>query len=535
MDSLLLSLGHNSSAILIRDGKIVCGYETERISRTKSDSQFPALAITEINKQYGIAKNVDIYLSHWFPNGLADKETKYWSKDVLTSLFPDNTIHDLSLEFTHHDAHAYSAMAFAHDLPGNTAIVVADGFGNYGETLSVYTLNNDKPQLVHRCHGYDYSLGLMYQYATSFIGLKQNQDEYKLLGYESQISEAEEELITPAVDKNIEILVSKISKSFMLENPNDPMYSISALTHTMTNWYDVFESLAPISSPQIVARFVQRVIEGVLIEMVKHINFSNLILVGGCFYNVKLNGELAKYVPNKLCIMPLAGDQGAAIGRYKVDHPEFIMPDHLFWGHRCLKVTSKDPTILYSHSQEDTLQLVGGLLLSGHIVNLVRGSMEFGPRALCHTSTLAKPVVENVKYINHVNNRSDIMPMAPVMSRSDAEVMFKDVHKIHKSLDYMICTREYKEFDPYFDGVIRAIGHNLPLSNTYTGRVQIAREEVISSLVENLGPLINTSFNVHGKPIVYSMQHVYSDHAYQKERDHENRIYTVIEENKSEH
>jgi len=44
----------------------------------------------------------------------------------------------------------------------------------------------------------------------------------------------------------------------------------------------------------------------------------------------------------------------------------------------------------------------------------VSGNMEFGPRALCNTSTLSLPYAENVEIINSLNKRNTVMPMAPV-------------------------------------------------------------------------------------------------------------------------
>jgi predicted NodU family carbamoyl transferase len=46
--ALALTLGHNSSAVLIQDGEIIAGYEQERFSAKKSDSAFPKDAIKEL-------------------------------------------------------------------------------------------------------------------------------------------------------------------------------------------------------------------------------------------------------------------------------------------------------------------------------------------------------------------------------------------------------------------------------------------------------------------------------------------------------
>ena len=42
----------------------------------------------------------------------------------------------------------------------------------------------------------------------------------------------------------------------------------------------------------------------------------NVIVCGGPFYNVKLNNSIFEAIDGLFCAMPLAGDQGAAIGLY---------------------------------------------------------------------------------------------------------------------------------------------------------------------------------------------------------------------------
>ena len=68
---LLITLGHNSSAIFVdnssEEQKII-GYEQERLSRLKADSQFPIDAINEIehNVGYEKMKGCTVLISHWF-------------------------------------------------------------------------------------------------------------------------------------------------------------------------------------------------------------------------------------------------------------------------------------------------------------------------------------------------------------------------------------------------------------------------------------------------------------------------------------
>jgi len=58
MKVLVLSLGHNSSAILVEDGHIVAGYEEERLSGIKADSTFPQMAILQLLDLYKIPSDI---------------------------------------------------------------------------------------------------------------------------------------------------------------------------------------------------------------------------------------------------------------------------------------------------------------------------------------------------------------------------------------------------------------------------------------------------------------------------------------------
>ena len=63
MRYLLITLGHGSSAIYIDDEKnIVIGYEQERLSGIKADSQFPKDAINEIINNVGFSEMKGCYI-----------------------------------------------------------------------------------------------------------------------------------------------------------------------------------------------------------------------------------------------------------------------------------------------------------------------------------------------------------------------------------------------------------------------------------------------------------------------------------------
>ncbi len=538
MSLLLLTLGHNSSAILVEGNEILIGYENERLTGVKSDSSFPVEAIMEISKWYPIEEVTDIFISHWFtnPDKPLEDQGKWYNEIFMKKVFPKAKIHTLSKEFSHHDAHANSARVFAGaDMPFDTHTVVADGFGSYGEVLSIYGYNGE---LIFRSFGFGRSIGLLYQYATSYLDMKENQDEYKLLGYEGHIEEVFggthliDEILDMAHivtdDMYTDIMSGSISSAF------DPMISIDALVATKKKIRDTLgilgmrihlgpHTMSGMTTRVAVSFFVQTVVQNVMLKIFDNFKIRNANLVGGVFLNVKLNNEIAKHVSGLTCVMPLSGDQGAAIGLC-ASYTALKWPGHLYWGHRSLIDIPKMDDLLVSL---DPHQVVS-LLNNGSIVNLVRGSMEFGARALGHTSTLALPSKGNVEYINNLNSRSTIMPMAPIVSEKFADEIFMGQHRIVKSLEYMSCARDCEHNLPE---EMHGVTHNVPLSSTRTCRPQIVSrrdDPYLSDVLNTFGVLINTSFNEHGKPIVFKENDIMRCHSYQKGNDVDNRVVTVV-------
>jgi len=225
-------------------------------------------------------------------------------------------------------------------------------------------------------------------------------------------------------------------------------------------------------------------------------------------------------------IIPLCGDQGAGIGAYNINKGDLIWPNHLFWGIRDLESIENEDRLIIVNNIEEGLDLLGNYLEYDYIVNFVYGNMEFGARALGQTTTFALPYVDNVEYINHLNNRSTIMPMAGIINSKRIN-LYKDVDKVFKSLEYMIITRTHIHLQPHAD--IMGCHHKHPLRTEYTNRMQLlSRYNLLSNILNKHGMLINTSFNRHGVPIVFTPKQILETHRYQVERDHDNRVRTII-------
>jgi predicted NodU family carbamoyl transferase len=547
MDSLVLTLGHNSSAILIRDNAIVAGFEEERLSGIKSDSKFPEQAIGQLIKLHGLI-DPTIFVSHWELFGHVNAmNKKHWDQEYLQRTFGKPKIFETNDEFTHHDAHAWSAILFAEPFPcgikDKSMIFVMDGFGTFGEHMSFYKYVDGIPHLVSRKFGFGTSLGLLYQYTTAFLGMKQNQDEYKLLAYEAHIDQMfpriNEKIFNDCIDVYTEKYITMLS-SYQLIDKTDPMLNIGALptyaaevANMLSTVLKVVQDIGPEFTEKerriIIAYFTQSIVERVVQSFIDLYNPRNIILVGGLFYNVKLNNMVSSSIYGKTCIMPLAGDQGAGLGLYKAMHSGFSWPGHLYWGTRSLtedQFKGIDNLIYAGEAIEPlALEAIANGLKKGQIINVVRGDMEFGPRALCHTSTLAKPDPVIANEINRVNNRVNEMPFAPVMDQIQAELMLDDVESIHKSLEYMICTRDVK---PDQVDNLKGASHRYPKSTRYSARPQITNDPFIGKLVHNLGPLINTSFNYHGVPIVYNADQIRHTHVMEQSHESENPPITVV-------
>lgn len=526
-DALALSLGHNSSAIAIRDGHILGGFEEERFSQKKSDSAFPIRSIQELHRRYGLAEDTTICVSHWLLDGNVHSPNKYWMPNTLLPMFPKADVHSHKMgSFTHHDAHARSAQVFAgRDFSDDYMLLVMDGFGTAGECISVYDCDNTgRMRLVSRVYGFNFSVGMFYQYATAFCGMKMHNHEYKMLAYETRINlvPIDVRLIDEYVDEFSRKQMRAIHRG-MRDGTMDPMVSLDALTQTnlfvertLNDFLSAFEMTnADLLFRRImVSYFAQRYTENIVISLVHALKPQNLLVVGGVFYNVKLNHMLANMV-KKFCVMPLAGDQGAGIGVAQDCFGDIKWPEHLFWGHRTLDYDrlAQIPGVQVVENEDDAFYMIGLELLRTGFVNLVRGAMEYGPRALCHTTTLALPNLEVGEKINQMNDRTNEMPFAMVCTEQQANEMFKDIYTVHKSLEYMICAREFREGKQVG---VEGGAHYYPLTGTYTCRPQITRDLFMTELLMKFGPLINTSWNYHGVPIVRGTDEIIFTHS--KER-----------------
>lgn len=527
MSDLLLTLGHNSSAIVAEGDSLVVGYETERITLKKSDSIFPTPVLHRLS-DIGRDQFETAYVTHWAPSGrVDDMAEKYWDKARLLKKV-GKIISQEDAGLSHHDTHAYAAIAFAgpgfptkaHDA---TYVVVVDGFGNQAEHLSVYQVIDGTPKLKHRTFGYDTSIGLMYQYATNFLGMKMHEDEYKLLGYQSRLN-----ILKDGQLERLHDVIWSLHREWVSDIDSMPKpysWTLDTLPQIQAMWAVRFGKLLndlSISDPHgleariAVAHLVQSLTEANVLHVIKRYQPKNLIVSGGVFMNVGLNAVLAKSTPNLFCAYPLAGDQGNSIGLRFAVTGKYGNSDLRIGARRSTTTYAQDMDIpdgfMIVETNEQALSTAQEELRTTGFVNIVRGDMEFGPRALCNTSTLARADnMSIVSNINRINGRNTVMPFAPVMGVGAFEKYFEHHAKIWKSEEFMITALECSPEWRYEGAALRTYDNRL------TARPQVLRkfDSLLTPLLNEHEVLINTSFNVHGVPIVLDLHDAMASHSFQ--------------------
>ena len=239
----------------------------------------------------------------------------------------------------------------------------------------------------------------------------------------------------------------------------------------------------------------------------------NLVLAGGLFANVLLNLRIKDMGFRSLYVYPAMGDEGLGLGAALASAvARGIAPralTHVFLGpgydgdevRRSLERTG-----LRFERCDDVEIVVARRLAEGHTVGRFAGRCEFGPRALGNRSILYRADDRNVgAWLNRQLRRSDTMPFAPVTIDDLASELFEGLDGVERCTPFMTtavrCTKRMHQSSP---AVVHVDG---------TARVQIASLATAPSLhrviseyhsLTGMPCLLNTSFNVHGEPIVCS-------------------------------
>lgn len=569
MKVLGLYWGYCSSAAIFVDKQIIAAASEERYTGVKNDGAFPENAIKFCLEKANLRPrdlegvaiasfdggsvfdmllrkaswSIDDYVMQqikiWYPRFYENKEVNlteiykekfdfgiypqwYWKEALI---HPDTFSEDREVivarflgisrdkirRMEHHRCHAAYSF-YASPFRGERVLAFTlDGFGDgLNATIGIF----DEKGNYKRVYAYDQcNIGRIYRYITLLLGMKPNEHEYKVMGlapYGTKVSERAYNLFKET------LYVDGIEFKWKVK-PRDSYF-----------WFK--ERLEGCRFDGI-ASGLQRWAESLITEWVRNavnaFNIRKVVLGGGVAMNVKANGRLIELDEiEDFFVGGTSSDESMAMSsaiclsediskenNLKWDVCEIRPIKHLYLGPEANGIQEKEAIgslekkgfqIKDKFSAKD----VALLLSKGKVIARCAKRMEFGARALGNRSILADPIdIRIVERINRIiKNRDFWMPFAPVIIERYAE-------------EYLINPKAI--LSPYMTVAFRTTSKGydaMPAAShpaDKTSRAQILRKDTNPQLYEILeefekitarGALLNTSFNLHGYPIVNTPQ-----------------------------
>jgi len=538
---------HDSSATLLKDGKIIAAAEEERFTRKKHDNSFPENAINFCLDSEKININDINYVGfyekpllkfervlfqhlHSFPKSLKTFliSMPSWLTEKLRII---RKIRKLGykkdiLFVEHHMAHA--ASAFLVSPFEKSAILIVDGVGEW-TTLSYGLGKKNKITLLKQIK-FPHSLGLFYSTITGYLGFKVNNSEYKVMGLSSYGDKTKK---NPYYNKLRKIIDIKEDGSFNLNLE----YFVFHHKNKMPSKKLCDLLGGPIKKKKHplnkrhkdIAAALQMILEETLIRILNQVHKEtkqkNIVLAGGVALNGVANGKILKKTAFKnIWIQPASSDSGTSLGvasyiynvilnkkRNYVMENAYLGPEYHAGYIRYFLNNNK---IKYSEfeSDKDLIKKTAFLIKKNKIIGWFQGKMEFGPRALGSRSILANPLNKDMQDIlnKKVKHREPFRPFAPVVCDEDVLTYFNADKPLQKPAEFMLMVYPIKKkFHKEMPSVTHVDG---------TGRLQVIKRKtnpLYYDLVKEFGRitktpvLINTSFNIKGEPIVCSPEDAY--------------------------
>jgi len=542
-----LKLGpqHDTGACLVYEDAGVlrcCALSEERLSRRKQDRNFPKLAIDAVLAQAGIRlSQLDIVcVDKLGPNTMVEEIRPIGTVAPGTWL-PEERAFFAALEgaptfvVNHHLAHA--ATAYYPFNKDKAAVLVVDGAGSdwprdnhnsdqlimqgaptevgkyplkrynrRAETQSIFKARGTRLERIATStrSGAGHFYGYICKHITGFGQLQ----EGKLMG-----------------------LAGFGSKDHLADFPAFPNSLFSGIDTPMLDYLLDTEWRVPAirtkDTPATeepynhIAYWAQHWLEQAVLHLARQAvidaNCKTLCCAGGVMLNVVAN-RLAKdtlSAENRLgemLVQPASSDAGmpmgaALVGYYHIASGKLPFQDNrVYLGPTHNEQDVEAFLIKNGGNKPDNLSnAVADLLLDNKIVGWWQGPSEYGPRALGARSILVWPRSKTMKdTVNlRVKHREPFRPFAPICQEEHA----KEIFGIDFAVPYMLFNTTVKpEFRDRIPAVthIDGSGRLQTVSRQFTPRLYDLLGEIRTR--DEVGVLLNTSFNDAGEPIVESPQ-----------------------------
>lgn len=542
----IVGLNHgeiNSSAALVRDGRLLSACAEERFNRQKRTRAFPAQSLAFCLQQENLElADCDAVAQAWNPGAAWEKynpvissqrvkrEDYFYSVPdnlfsfsertpptcVKMEMVPEESLPPLYF-VQHHRCH--SANAFYLSDFDEAALLTCDWRGEFESTT--FARGTGEKIEFFQSQSIPHSLGMFYGTFTELLGYRPDSDEWKVMAL-------------AAFNVDCEEMLQKIRSTFRLGEDGmlelDQSYYKGAIIDQPKNFTTKLVRLLggrvgvageePDEWHLKIARAMQLVSEEIGFHFLNHLweltKCPNLAVSGGFFMNSVLNGKIISNSPfEKLYVSYCPGDLGNSIGAAlyiahnvlgeertsSFNQNSYIGPE--FSDREILE--SLDRRGIAHQLQSNISDTVAKLLSEGNVVAVCNGAMEFGERALGNRSILADPRKAEMKdRINSmIKYRESYRPFAPATLVETADKFF-DVDTSYRS-PYMekVCQvrEEYQQVIPAITHVDGSARLQTVCERENPGFYQIIKK---FGQLTGLPVVLNTSFNINNEPIVLS-------------------------------
>ena len=332
---LAINDGHDSSIALLKNGKIIFAIEEERLRNIKHFSGVPIqslyllfnyipikpedidlITVVSLVRTYNpseipvpfyvkiysrFAKLIQLRPINQITNKILRRLRK--QKDLLNILNNLNFSDTPIVFIEHHYAHAASAYRNTPwDKDEKTLIFTADAAGD-GLSATVSIGYKNKIKRIAETNFFD-SLGRFYTEITGYLGMKRDNDEYKLMGL--------------APYGNFKYTINIMQKIIQISEHN-PLQFKNNTYHWMYTMAQNLQKRLKEHRFDNIAAATQKHFEDLLIKWIKNAikktNIHKIAMSGGIFLNVKANKKIRELKEVEgLFIYPAAGDAGTAVG-----------------------------------------------------------------------------------------------------------------------------------------------------------------------------------------------------------------------------
>ena len=527
---------HDSSACLIKDGKILSACEEERFTGIKHDNSFPFKTLEWIYRTNSITnddieaicfyENPDLKLDriensvkkggwrNYFKQNKIIKNNKKWYQELQNNLNSFKGKDTKIIFGNHHLSHlAYSYYTSPFD---KSAIISVDGVGEWS-TTSLGVGNNIEIKELQTIN-FPHSLGMFYSAFTAFLGFKPNEGEYKVMGlapygnpntYNSKFENIILESDKGEYRLNMEYFTYEYSDTSMF---NEKLGEYLGIPNRLPEdeLTQEHKDLAASVQYQYEKYFFR------LLDRLYNITESpNLCLSGGCAYNGTANGKIKEKTKfQNIWIPPAPSDAGSSCGaaleyfyskNKQVERPDNSNPFLGPWYSKedILKSLNDFEKDVYYEwkSQDMMIPYIAEQITENNIVGILQGRMEFGARALGNRSIFANPRDPQMKSrLNKViKKREGFRPFAPMCTFDSLTAYFDYSSEIPYMNQVVPVQERFRKELPsitHVDGSAR-VQTITQQSNRYIHSLLLSLYKINSFPI-----VINTSFNLKDQTMV---------------------------------